>query len=121
VEVVAGELNENDDSLREAAWWIAGRHPEWGETLSTFLHERLRTKGLSSAEQEELTARLATFARAASVQDLLGDLIRDSAMNSESRRTGLRAMARAALKEAPEKWIRSLIQVLDGNDADLLR
>jgi putative membrane-bound dehydrogenase-like protein len=121
VETVARELNANDAALKEAAWWIAGRHPEWGEALAGFLRERLLAKGLTESEHEELVGRLARFAGAASVQDLLAAFLRDSVAQRESRRTALRAMARASLKESPEKWITSLMDVLGGKDADLLR
>ena len=59
---VAAELNARDAALRETAWWVVGRHPEWGGALSGFLRDRLAAKDLTAAEREELAGLLARFA-----------------------------------------------------------
>ena len=38
---VAAELPSADAAMKETAWWIASRHPEWGAELSTVLRDRL--------------------------------------------------------------------------------
>ena len=37
---VCAELDAKDAALRETAWWIAGRHPQWGEQLAGYFRER---------------------------------------------------------------------------------
>ena len=33
---VLAELDAKDAALRETAWWIAGRHPQWGDQLAGY-------------------------------------------------------------------------------------
>src|SRR5207237_6068470 len=33
-EALAKELGSEDAAIKEAAWWIVGRHPEWGPRLA---------------------------------------------------------------------------------------
>jgi putative membrane-bound dehydrogenase-like protein len=118
-EVVAKELAAPDARLKETAWWIAGRHPEWGGALAGFLQERLSAKDLPAAERDELVHQLARFARAASVQELLTKRLRDADTTRDSRRITLRAMAQANLKEAPAAWLEALTQFLTNGDREL--
>jgi putative membrane-bound dehydrogenase-like protein len=120
VETVAAELTSADARMKETAWWIAGRHPEWGGALADFLRQRLAAKGQSAAEQEELVQRLARFARAVPVQEMLAAGLREESPR-EMRQTVLRAMARSSLKEAPEAWLAAVAHVLGGDDHELLR
>ncbi len=118
---VAADLTSADARLKETAWWIASRHPEWGTELAGFLRERLTAKDLTAAQREELAGPLARFARTAAVQDFLAERLRDAAAPRDSRRVALRAMAQAGLKETPEAWTAAVTQVLDGDDAELVR
>src|SRR5205823_6154363 len=90
-DIVTAELSAKDAALKETAWWIAGRHPEWGGTLSAFLRERLAAKEVAAAERDELVRQLARFAQAATVQRSLAEWLRDPAADREARRTVLRA------------------------------
>jgi putative membrane-bound dehydrogenase-like protein len=118
---VARELTAADPRLKETAWWIAGRHPDWGGALAGFLRDRLAAKDLTLAERDELVRQLARFARATPVQELLAERLSDATAPREARRPVLRAMAQSGLKEAPDVWISGLIQVLSGDDGELVR
>ncbi len=118
---VAAELRSPDAKLKETAWWIAGRHPEWGGALAEFLRDRLAATNLTAAERDELVHQLARLASAKPVQELLAERVRDAAASREARQTVLRAMAQSGLKEAPDVWIGGLLQVLAGDDAELVR
>ncbi|HZY88356.1 MAG TPA: PVC-type heme-binding CxxCH protein, partial [Gemmataceae bacterium] len=48
---VAAELNSREAVLKETAWWVVGRHPEWGGALAGFLRDRLAAKELTPAER----------------------------------------------------------------------
>ncbi|MCI0456242.1 MAG: HEAT repeat domain-containing protein [Gemmataceae bacterium] len=109
---VTKELAATDPKLRETAWWIAGRHSEWGATLSGFLRDRLAAKDLTPAEQEDLAQQLARLARASAVQTLLAERLGDPAAPASARQVVLRAMARASLKEAPAAWLAPLAGAL---------
>ena len=118
---VASALTAADPRLKETAWWIAGRHPEWGGTLAGFLRDRLAIPNLTAAEQDELVQKLARFAAAAPVQELLTGRLADATAARDVRRLALRAMAQASLKEAPAAWVKALTEVLGGRDGELLR
>jgi putative heme-binding domain-containing protein len=118
---VAAELNARDGALKETAWWVVGRHPEWGGALAGFLRDRLAAKDLTAAEREELAALLARFASDKAVQGLLAERLREQAASRAERQTVLRAMARSHLKPPPADWLAALTQVLSGGDVELVR
>ncbi|HTK75279.1 MAG TPA: PVC-type heme-binding CxxCH protein [Gemmataceae bacterium] len=121
VAAVTKELAAADPALKETAWWIAGRHPEWAGELTGVLRERLTAKALAPAEQDELAKQLALFAKAAPAQQLLAELLgpRGADATPLAKRVILRAMAKAGLREAPAPWITTVADVLRGNDAEL--
>jgi putative membrane-bound dehydrogenase-like protein len=121
VSTVAAEMASPDARLKETASWIAGRHPEWGGALAGFLRDRLATKNLTPTERDELGRQLARFAKAAPVQELLAEQLRDPAAGREARQIVLKAMALSTFKETPEAWIAALTKSLAGDDSELLR
>jgi putative heme-binding domain-containing protein len=120
-QTVAAELASADPKMKETAWWIAGRHPEWAGALTGFLRERLAATIWTVPEQEDMVRQLARFARATAGQALLAERLRDPAASSTARQIVLRAMAQAGLKEAPDAWTGGLMELLAGADGDLLR
>jgi putative membrane-bound dehydrogenase-like protein len=120
-EQVTPNLASSEPALRQAASWIAGRHPEWGGALAGFFRERLSAKGLSATEQSELEGQLVQFARDAAVQELLAVTARDSAASAAARITAFRAMGRAGLKEPPSAWYSAATAALAGGEAEILR
>jgi putative membrane-bound dehydrogenase-like protein len=118
---VATELAAADPRMKETAWWIVSRHPEWGNALAGLLRDRLAAKDLTASQRDELARQLARFARTPAVQEFLAERLRDPGATREVRQTVLRAMAQAGPKEAPSTWLASLTQVLAGDDRELLR
>jgi putative membrane-bound dehydrogenase-like protein len=118
---VAAELSSPDAAMKETAWWIASRHPEWGGALSGFLRDRLAAKDLPQAEQDELARQLAKFARATAAQQLLADLLRDPSASAATQRIVLRAMAQTGLRQAPDTWVTGVINLLESDDAERVR
>ena len=112
-------LASPDAKLKETASWIVGRHPEWGESLHQYLRERLAAKELS--DRDALVSQLASLARSASVQKLLGDRLGHPSSSAEERRTVLKAMSQARLKETPAEWWPGIVQSLAGTDPQLAR
>jgi putative membrane-bound dehydrogenase-like protein len=117
---VTSELKSGNPKMKEAAWWIVGRHPEWGPALAGFLRERLAAE-LTPAEEADLVRQLAKLARGPAVQDLLADRLRDTAAGPKARRLVLEAMAQAGLKQAPAGWVAALTRVLAAGEGPLLR
>jgi putative membrane-bound dehydrogenase-like protein len=112
VAAVTRELRAADPALKETAWWIAGRHPEWGPQLSGFVRDRLVQAKASAAEREEILGHLSRLARAPAIQSLLAQQAADSGAALEVRRLALRAMAQAGLKKAPAEWFAALEKAL---------
>ncbi len=113
---VTSELTSDDPKLKETAWWIAGRHPEWAVAVASFLHERLSAADkLAPAAQDEFVQHLSRFAANKDMQKLLAE----PPSGRNARRIALRVMTRANLKETPPDWIRSLTAVLESNSTEL--
>jgi putative membrane-bound dehydrogenase-like protein len=117
---VARELTATDPRLQEAAWWIAGRHPDWGGTLTRFFAARLADVALRAEQREELVAQLSRFAKGRAVQELLGRRLRESS-SPEERILVLRAMAGAAVKPVPGEWVAGLTDAVATKDMKLLQ
>jgi putative membrane-bound dehydrogenase-like protein len=120
-EQVTPNLASSDPALRDAASWIAGRHPEWGSALAGFFRERLGAKALSEAEQSELQGQLVQFAKDSAVQELLAATARDSAVSVAARVAAFRAMGRAGLKEPPAAWYIAAAAALAGDETETIR
>jgi putative membrane-bound dehydrogenase-like protein len=117
---ISADLVSTDPTLKETAWWIASRHPEWGTALAGILRARLGEKNLTPAEREELAGQLAKFARTKPVQEFLAERLADESSPPEVRRVALRAMALSGLREAPEKWINGVANLLASKNQELL-
>jgi putative heme-binding domain-containing protein len=119
---VIPRLEVNDPALRETAWWIVGRHPEWADRVADVLREKLQfADTLTDAERDELAARVLKFVRAESVQQMLGRLLAKPEVGGVADRLVLRVMARSGLKAFPKEWGPGLARVLDSNDLDAIR
>jgi putative membrane-bound dehydrogenase-like protein len=117
---VTAEFASSDAPLKETAWWIAGRHPEWASAVAGFLRQRMAAAdGLAPAAREELIRQLAQLARGEAVQRLLAERLVDPSAGRVEQRLVLRAMAQSGLKEAPPDWVSSLVAVLGGHDVEV--
>jgi putative membrane-bound dehydrogenase-like protein len=116
---VAKELDSAETVLKETAWWIVSRHPEWGEALAGVLRAQLGKK-LTTTEQDDLVGLMARFVRAPAIQDLLADRLRDSAKSPTARRIALRAMAQSGLRQLPEPWLAGITEVISSGPDDVV-
>ncbi len=116
---VLAELDAPDAALRETAWWIAGRHPQWGDQLADYFTTKLKTAAkLKPAGRDELAARLGKFVGNAAVQKVLGGAIAEA----ESAKLSLGVMARSGLKTLPTVWRDSLLSAAPNlEDRDALK
>lgn len=100
---VLAELDSENADLRDTAWWIAGRHPEWGDKLSDYFKEKLTgTKKLPANERAALADKLVKFAKNDAIQKLLADQLGGE---PEGARFALGVMARSGLKTLPRAWV----------------
>ena len=118
---VLAELDAKDAALRETAWWIAGRNPQWGTALAGYFKDKLSAADkLTQTERDELAARLGKFAPSASIQNLLGGSLVDK--SPEAARLALGVMARSGLKALPGAWRDALLAAAPTlDDRDTLR
>jgi putative membrane-bound dehydrogenase-like protein len=105
--------------LRQAAHWIVSRHPEWGGELAGYFQQRLAAD-LTDSDRAELERQLAQFAKHEAIQSLLAGAACGDNASATARRSALRAMARAGLKEMPAAWSSELTHSLEGPDPQLL-
>jgi putative membrane-bound dehydrogenase-like protein len=108
---VIPHLSARDAGLCETAWWIAGRHPDWGDKLVGYFREQLKRNGGSP----ELTVRLAKFAGGEAVQKLLADSLADP----QTEFTAVTAMLLARPKALPATWKDPLADALTRKHAPL--
>jgi putative membrane-bound dehydrogenase-like protein len=120
-EGVTDDLGSKDPALKEAAWWIAGRHPVWADALAGFFRERLNNPNTAAAERDELVRQLARSASNSGIQVMLAAAIRDEKASKQIRLSALRAMGQANLKQTPDRWIPSVCLMLAEKDGDLQR
>jgi putative membrane-bound dehydrogenase-like protein len=117
-DAVLRELDVPNAALRETAWWVAGRHPQWGDQLAGYFKEKLKIADrLTAAERDDLTDRLAKFAKSEAVQKAVADAARGAAR--EASVVAVRAMARAGLKETPSVWLDAMAAAIDKGGPDL--
>jgi putative membrane-bound dehydrogenase-like protein len=117
-----GALTASDPALREMAWWVVGRHPEWGDRVATVLRDQLRlADGLSDADRDELAARVGKFVKAKAVQAMLGEYLKKQDVGGVADRLVLRVMARSGLKAFPDEWAVGMAKALASKDLDTVR
>jgi putative membrane-bound dehydrogenase-like protein len=101
---VLAELDAKDTALRETAWWIAGRHPQWGEDLAGYFAERFkRIEKMTPPEKDELVNRAVPFAKTDAIRKVLGDALAATPI-APGDRAILRGLARSGLKAFPAEW-----------------
>jgi putative membrane-bound dehydrogenase-like protein len=118
--LVGGELRSTDPALRETAWWIAGRHPEWGEALQPVLRDTLTAAEKTPGDREILARLLARYASNGAIQAWLSDQLLEPSTATEARRTILQAMMKAELKTIPPAWTAALATLLGRHDTALV-
>ncbi len=105
---VAGFLASSDGRLKQAALWVLGHHPEWGNTLAEGLRSRLQKGELSDSERLDLEEQLARFSGSTAVEALLAEQVRGEKNSLASRRSALKALAGSGRKEAPKAWVEAV-------------
>jgi putative membrane-bound dehydrogenase-like protein len=117
-DVVVPLLDSPDSMTSKTAWWIAGRHRDWGTQLRGYFDQRL-AKGGSKTERENLVVRLTQFSSNPAIEELLASLADGAA--SETRITAMWVMAASRGRELPGPWIAPLSRALTSGNPDLVR
>ena len=115
-------LDSPDPVLKDTAWWIAGRHPEWGDALAGFFDKQIAAGLLASAERDQGEPRIAQFGQSPAIQALLAATV-DGTTVKATRLGALRAMAAVAttrVKELPSAWAAPLARALTSGDVEVV-
>ncbi len=101
---VLAELDAKDAALRETAWWIASRHPQWGEQLAGYFKDKFKlVEKMTPPEQDELVNRAVPFLKTDAVRKTVGDALAATPI-APADRAILRGLARSGLKAFPAEW-----------------
>jgi putative heme-binding domain-containing protein len=103
-------LDAREGELRDSAWWIAERHPDWGDALAGYFGARLSSLPPGDDERALLERRLAQFAATPAIQARLARVAVDG--DARARALVLSAMAQARLKALPQVWAAPLTSLL---------
>jgi putative membrane-bound dehydrogenase-like protein len=118
---VLAELNSPDAALRETAWWIAGRHPEWGNELAGHFKDQFkRIEKMTPPEQDELVGRAVPFLKTDAIRKTVGEAVAASPI-APANRAILRGMARSGLKAFPVEWHDGVLLSLNSRDPETVR
>ncbi|QDV38756.1 PVC-type heme-binding CxxCH protein [Tautonia plasticadhaerens] len=111
-------LSAEDPELREAAAWVASRHPEWGAALAEHFGRQILGIGDATEGQgDALADQLARLGSSPEIQDVIADALLDAGLPDAPRVVALRAMASADLDPAPPRWVDAVAAALDGDPA----
>jgi putative heme-binding domain-containing protein len=114
-------LDSEDAALRETAWWIAGRHPQWGDQLAGYFADKLKTADkLKPEERDELADHMAKFAKSEAIQKVIGKSL-DKSTPDVAARLVLRAMLRSGVKSPRIEWFAGVNALLARPNLEVAR
>jgi putative membrane-bound dehydrogenase-like protein len=118
---VFAELNSTTPTLRETAWWIAGRRPEWGDQLAEYFRDRLkRIEKMTPPEQDDLTGQFTFFLKSTSVSREVGAALART-LDVSATRSILHGLARSGVKSFPPEWKDGVLLALTTGNFDTVR
>jgi putative membrane-bound dehydrogenase-like protein len=118
-------LGASDDSVRQAALWVATQHVEWGEALSAWFRQQLAILAESppatpqNSIDNPLEPILIRFSTHPAIQQVLADTIVQPDTSNAAREMALRVMAQAGVRETPDSWRSALSAIIAGSDQNL--
>ena len=118
---VVSLLDSSDPVLKDTAWWVAGHHPEWGDSLAAFFDAHL-TSGDAIGTRDDLQQKLVQFGDNAAIQSLIAAMAtRGAAKDDRVHALSVMAsVARTRLKAWPSAWIAPIEGALASNDHDVV-
>ncbi|NOZ40280.1 MAG: c-type cytochrome [Planctomycetes bacterium] len=118
-EVVA-LLESEAAPLRETAWWIVERHPEWASKLVAVFERAIQHSTADPEALTQLSGRLERFVRDPGVQAVMAAALMDESVSSKTQAAVLDAMIFSRLKTMPESWSEPLLKHLTADSSELL-
>ena len=105
-------LESETSPLREIAWWIVGRHPEWASELVTAFEKAIQDSIVTSEALTRLSGRLERFTQYPGVQKVMAAALTDNSLEPETQEAVLNAMIFCRLKTMPTSWSEPLLKLL---------
>ena len=107
--------SSSDAKLRDTAWWVAARHPEWSAALAGQVRPQLEVAAQSSPEAAaRARATLAKLASNSAVAATLGEVLADQAP-AKLVAAALLVCQETGVKVTPDAWIEAFARRLDGS------
>lgn len=117
---VIGLLESDKIPLRDSAWWIVERHPEWAGELVAVFRRAIHRQNRSVKEATRLSGRLERFADNPDIQEVMAVALTDESVNSTTQTAVLNAMIFSRLKTMPSAWAQPLLSHLVTANPELL-
>ena len=106
----------SDAKLRDTAWWVAARHPEWSAALAGQVRPQLEVAAQSSPETAaRARATLAKLAGNSAVAAALGEALADPEAPGKIVTAALLVCQETGVKATPDAWIEAFARRLDGS------
>ncbi len=109
-------LDSPNTTMSKTAWWIAGRHRDWGSALRGYFDERL-ARTANKAERDGLVEKLTQFSTNPAIEELLANLANGT--SSAARATALQVMAASKARELPASWVEPVSRGLADSNGDV--
>lgn len=109
---VIAELSASHPPLVEIAFWIAGRHPEWGGELAAYLKQELENSEPPKEGEDALAQLVAKLCVSQEVAEMVGTQLADDSVSQERKRRLLRVLQLSAIKKTPASWSAALATLL---------
>ncbi|MCC6231896.1 MAG: c-type cytochrome [Verrucomicrobiales bacterium] len=105
-------LRAEQPSLKEAAQWVAKRHPEWSGALTAHFRTRLVSEAVVASEKADWEGLLPFLLRSGEGRAFLAEAVAQPGFRNETRVASLRAMSGLGGKEMPAGWSAALVSAL---------
>ena len=110
-------VNSPDEPLRDTAWWVLSKHPEWSDAVGKHFVAVFKAK---PPTVDELT-KLAKFAKTEPIQKLFADWMISKDRTPDERRAVMLAVTASGLKTMPTVWLDAVTSTLTEGDVALCR
>ncbi len=118
---VVPRLKTDDAELRATLFWIAGRHPDWGDKLADYFRGELAgSESHPAADREELQSLLTMLASAPAIQSLVADELAAAKTPATTKLLLLGVIDRSGLRQLPDRWSAELTRLLDSGSPELI-
>jgi len=105
-------LRASDRDTRAAALWVVSHHPEWADTVLTYLEERLHDPAATLRERDSLRDALLAFSGNPAAQQLVARLLADAKLGEGQILFLLEAIDASPVKQFPDAWMQPLAGLL---------